>query len=421
MSQLHKQLRASTRESHENLEQSAFFKTWVAGELPLTAYVDWLRVMTVLTGVLEQELDRSSEPVVQRLWRPEMRRLHLLRADAAAFDVVPSHSVNVVKPVLHFVQELRRWAIERPVGLLGALYVFEGSVLGASILRDKLGALGDRNGKGQTYLSVSAESSGTRWPTFRRELDALELDSEQESQVIQTAEAVFRLLGEVLDALHPVEAMRITVANMLNDGAGRHAGSRDPREVAAGIDAGNETWNAFPYFEARYGARGRRFTHSDTVWLITLASLDWDGAVREIKWLAGVLAHRGMPSLLLEHHLYRLRHALIGAVPERQPVYERLGELAQYLKDRRLAALPDFHEIAETFTPTEPIAGVGAILAGAVADEASGIADASGKVKAWLTSSARFPEHWIAAVRQTLELARAHAAEFETESSLNGR
>ena len=119
------------------------------------------------------------------------------------------------------------------------------------------------------------------------------------------------------------------MSQAINFEAGTHDVTTDPRELVAAVDAGVRTWNVYPYFEARYGGRGRRFTRSDSAWLVTLASAEIDAARRQIKWLASLLAARGMPSLLFEEHLFHLREALVEAVPERAEVYGRLAELVR--------------------------------------------------------------------------------------------
>ncbi len=88
-----------------------------------------------------------------------------------------------------------------------------------------------------------------------------------------------------------------------NPEAGTHAVSTDERELRAGREAAAQSWDECPYYEARFGERGRLFCDSDTSWLITRCDAGRGNALRDIRWLGGVLSSRGIPQILLERHL----------------------------------------------------------------------------------------------------------------------
>ncbi len=410
MPSLHQRLRDATREKHEWLERYPFFQALMNGKLPLSSYVAWLRTLTTVVGVLEWEVEDSTAPDVSGLWRPDMRKLPLLRADAAAFDSEPSTAAEAVQPTLELVEALRRWGRDNPAGLIGALYVFEGSALGAKVLRKKLAEQYRLRRAGLSYVSAYGRSVRLQWQTFCDRLNALELSSEDEARVVAAASAVLEKLGRIVAHLHPAQDDAYAVLNMLNLSAGGHEVTRDPRELLASIDAGVRTWAQYPYFEARYGDRGRCFTRSDGAWLVTLAYCDMERTVHQIDWLAGLLSHRGMPSLLLEEHLFHLQEALVRAVPERADHYRQLGANGERLRAKRLAALPGFDRVAASFGRVRPLANVGPIIAGAVVDERFGIDDAVDSVVRWLTGSQRFSADWISAVERTVTRARSSAA-----------
>ena len=137
----------------------------------------------------------------------------------------------------------------------------------------------------------------------------------------------------------------------INPLAGNHPVSSDPREVAASAAAGERSWREFPYYEARFGERGRRFGHSDSAWL-SLASRHGEQHLRrEVLWLGEVLSARGMPQWMLERHLEFLHDELVKAVPQRREAYDKLLSAAMMLRDRRLWRLgeDDFRALAEAF------------------------------------------------------------------------
>lgn len=196
-------------------------------------------------------------------------------------------------------------------------------------------------------------------------------------------------------------------ASAVNPDAGLHKVTGDPAELEAARRAADDTWAAFPYYEARFGERGKRFGFSDAGWLVTLCDRTKDDACEQVQWLAVVLSSRGMPSVMLEHHLGTLCDRLCVALPERAAKYETLRACARELRQQRRARLSDsrLHEIA-ALMPASPVPGIGELLASAAADEANGIARAISSMEEWLTDRNRFEPVWIAAVERTIAAAR---------------
>lgn len=203
----------------------------------------------------------------------------------------------------------------------------------------------------------------------------------------------------------------------LNPEAGNHPITEDPRELSAALRAGVITWEAHPYYERRFGERGRRFTRSDSAWIASLAELPENYVVGQVVWLGGVLASRGMPRLLLEEHLATLAAELTEAVPERRDDYNKLASASGELRRERLACIEEaaFNELASAFEArigqdhSGGFAGMGRILVAAAADEAGGLARAVLKVEEWATDPARFSPAWIREVRRTIAEARRAA------------
>lgn len=180
-------------------------------------------------------------------------------------------------------------------------------------------------------------------------------------------------------------------AHQLNPAAGDHPIADDPREVEAALRAGERTWAEYPYYDQRYGERGRAFTRSDSAWLVTLASENEDTVAAQVAWLGRLLAARGMPRLLLERHLVTLREELVAAVPERAEAYAALARAAVVLADARRETVSDarvaalgqrFDELTDGALPR-----TGELIAAAAADERAGIAQAVPSLMAWLTEA----------------------------------
>ena len=95
----------------------------------------------------------------------------------------------------------------------------------------------------------------------------------------------------------------------------------DSREIKAALTAGARAWAEYPYLEKRFGERGHRFTNSDSCWLATLHESTQDEADRQVHWLAGILANRGIPTVILISHLsFYLKNWPGLSLPEKNPM-----------------------------------------------------------------------------------------------------
>lgn len=217
---------------------------------------------------------------------------------------------------------------------------------------------------------------------------------------------------------HTAAPPRTQPASARNPTAGDHAVTADPLEIAAAERAIRRSWAEFPYYARRFGARGRSFSSSDSGWLVTLASLTRDGACAQALWLGTVLAARGMPRWMLEHHIGLLADELTRVRPGPEWAhYGRFHDCADALRARRLARLDEdaFRELEHAFDArVEPgdlrrLRRMGGILVAAVADERDGIGLAVPSVVSWATDPDRFGDDWIAAVHETVAEARVRA------------
>lgn len=212
--------------------------------------------------------------------------------------------------------------------------------------------------------------------------------------------------------------------SQLNFEAGSHAVPEDPVELAAALRAGERSWARFPYYAARYGERGRRFTRSDSAWLATIVGSDVPVVEQRILWLGGLLAARGMPQWLLELHLEVLHDELCAAVPARRDDYATLlagAALLRGLRERHLGPDGLAAHTAAFAARVGPewdarLPETGGLIAAAVADEAAGVARAVASLVAWLCEPPRFPTRWISAVEATLTEAR-----LQVETSTRAR
>jgi hypothetical protein len=203
----------------------------------------------------------------------------------------------------------------------------------------------------------------------------------------------------------------------INPEAGSHPVPSDPREMHATLRAADICWQRFPYLAERYGERGLRFTRSDSAWLATLAGLGMPRVSEQVFWLRGVLATRGVPSLMLQSHLEILCGELDAAIPEEGAAHARLRRAAADLCEARRAHVSDERAAALSYAFdgeagagwVSRLPGTAHLLVSAVADEADGSVGAIGSLDCWLTDARRFPPAWIAAVGTVLSRASGAA------------
>lgn len=410
-------LRTETQDRHRQVEAQPFFNALAAKDLPLESYVGLLRALETVYATLEAAASAATHPAVAAVWQDSMRKLPLLQRDLAYFTQhrLPEMPVATLYALL-LADEIRRAASDDPAALLGYLYVFEGSTLGGIVLRSQVEQafkLKDRSGL--AYLSSYDKQIAAAWREFSRRMSAAPLSTSEQDRIVATAGRTFAGIEQIVQGLYPIpEQEMAAMVQALNPEAGHHVIADDPREIEAALRAGERSWRQVPYYEWRYGERGRRFTWSDSSWIVTLSRHSEAVATHQLDWLSRVLASRGMPRWLLEQHLQVLHDELAIAIPEHRHTYALLAHQAERLRDLRHQQLdePAFHALAAEFAAlvgpdwAERFAGTGYLLVAAVADERAGIKSAVTSVEGALTDPQQFPQPWIDAVHAIIDKAR---------------
>jgi heme oxygenase len=427
---LTEQLKAETFPAHAQLQTAPFFAALAACQLPLESYVGQLRALAILHGVLEPALAACPDERVRSVWQDDMRKQPLLRQDLWYFEPrVVADLKEAADAALKTAETLRRLSLDQPLALLGSIYVLEGSTLGAGVVRPMVARAFLLTGnEGLAYLHSYGGAARDHWQQFQHRLNGLELSVAERGQIVQAANDFFQQLETVFRALYPfTPESKIFLATSINPEAGRHAVPADPVEVAAAVRAGDLCWDRFPYFEQRYGERGRRFARSDAAWQATLYQFAPEQISQQVRWLGRVLAGRGMPTLLLQDQLEILVQELSAATPGKKSDYEKLlpaaGDLhatrRQHLTDDQLQTLAAGFDQAVGPEWSARLPHTGNLLGCAVADELAGSELAVASLRPWLTDATRFPAAWIAAVETTLALARDLARGAHQHQTLN--
>ncbi len=414
-------LREAVLPVHRRIEALPFFAALAGRTLPVERYVDQLRAMAIVETTLERAAAQAQDPAVRAVCPAATLRARLLLDDLGFFD---RHGPLPDDPeptgaALDLAGEVLLAAAERPLRLLGSLYVSQGATLGNQVHREDAAACAGGGG-GATWYAGGGKETGPRFRGFCAALDGLALGETAHGEAVEAAVSSIAGLERIHIALSPAaRPERRFLATTYNAEAGAHEVPADAAESAAAVRAGDRCLEEFPYFLERWGERGIRYTRSDVNWLATLAGLTPGDAMQQTRWFAGVLARRGMPSLLLERQFLLLEEELSLAAPARR--WSLLGDAARDLAARRLQVLPESvaEPLAVSFVAS---AGHGSeaerrrvarLLLAAVADEATGVAGTVAALTAWYRDG-RFPASWNAAV--DVLLCDAFAATRRTRS-----
>ena len=416
-----KRLKEETKECHLKLEVLPYIRFLIDRKLPLESYVNQLRALAIIHGVLESELAACEDGRIKEIWEDGLRKLPLLEKDLAFFAPrIVADADSCIAAAHAMTEKIRIRGIEQPLTLLGYLYVMEGSTLGNTMHLPDISAIFRlRGADGCSYYASYQEQVHKHWKQFAKKMNSMLDDPSSYDSIIAAAREAFSGLQVLYTALYPLAKTdkRFHVTR-INPEAGNHPIPADEREIEAALRASARGWNEFPYFAHRYGERGRRFADSDSCWLATLVALDEEIVQGQIDWLCRLLATRGMPSLLLERSLLFLYEELLVAVPDKQEGYEKLRTQADRFRQARGKRLPEAEvdsmvveferavgaEMAATYRNT------GQLLAAAVADERNGIEGAVASMRAWLADAERFSAPWIAAVDESIARAQSAAA-----------
>jgi heme oxygenase len=414
MSLLRDHLKAETADSHERLETLPFFRALHAGQLPKIAIVSLLRSLSIVHGALERTLSGGS---ISGAWSGHLAGLHVLVVPkvprlSADLESVGGEGLPSVTPAIRsaieYAAEILAYA-DTPLDLVGALYVLEGSQNGGIVLKRAYARCLSIPEDRLSYFGSYGADTASHWRKFCELLNVLPLDEDQVKRVSRSAMHCFERLACICAALFPHDSRGLShQATDINFEAGAHAIPQNPPEILLALRAGRAAWEQYPYLEQRYGERGRRFTSSDSCWLVALTRLPAESVTKNLEWLRTVLAGRGIPTVILEAHLAaiclafaedHLEQAHPGACFEPFLV-RRAGER------RALRAQQDIVELIDLFDRrlgacTGPTVDSAArLIASAWFDERSGIVGALAAVQGWFVDAGRFPVQWIAMVNE---------------------
>lgn len=186
-------LKHETADIHRQIEQRPYSRALVERRLPVQAYVGHMACQLRYVRALEQ---RAGD--LPQLWRGTMFRSPRLAADLAALEADCGLSgaayAVAADPFVAAITDADRST------LAGMVYVNEGSMLGARILRRHLAAGLGIDDSRMTYVLGDGDALGPRWVAFRERLDQLDDDvGIDAARVVDGARRAFDFVGALAD------------------------------------------------------------------------------------------------------------------------------------------------------------------------------------------------------------------------------
>ena len=422
----HKKLKKSIEELHTKTNKIPYINQLMKNDIPLISYIGHLRALAIIYGTLESYIDNYKDEKLIPFLNGYKPKLPLILADLEHFKAAEHKTIlPAINQAMGIADKIMLYNVNSPYKLLGYIYTLEGSINGGKILRKNfIEAFDLKNNDGVNYFSSYDENFIVFWENFKEKLSKIS-DEVNQKEVLESSTEIFNELLNIFHTLYPLKENELSDhITSFNPEAGNHTLPDDPKEINAAITAAIICWNEFPYYEKRYGGRGKRFAFSDSLWLVTLCELTFNEALKQILWLSNFLAIRGMPTYLMEFQLKVLYEELIKAKTTSVERYSNILKIEYYFrKHREIYFNESFFENCNSFFEKNYNLNkidndlcnilkknIGILIASSIIDDKSNIPDALSSFKDWITNNEVFPDKWILAVEKTYT---------EIESNLN--
>lgn len=181
---------------HRQIESTPYARAIFSGSIGPQDYARSLVEFLHVHESLEDQLAKFSE--IGLYDAVSMSRSESLRRDLAWWGGLAEEAP--LESSARLIAAFEQWGLDRPIGLFGALYVFEGSRMGSMILAGSLSkGLGvpPHPGMGLDYHVDGIADRPRTWRGFRESLNSLDLTPEDREAVVASAVSTMSLLCEL--------------------------------------------------------------------------------------------------------------------------------------------------------------------------------------------------------------------------------
>lgn len=203
-------LKVATQPLHDAVESNAFQKAFGSGQLSREDYIRWLVQMHAVHYALEDALPSllKQDQRVDKIVTPDQFRCYRI-LDDLAFLGSRLLAVPLVLAAIETQAYISELARDRPLALLGFVYVLEGSTNGNHYAARGLRKAFGLENEGTSYLDPYGKEQRKKWGQFKSDMDAADF-SESEVEAIKAAACrAFELIGGIGTGLaEPVDATK---------------------------------------------------------------------------------------------------------------------------------------------------------------------------------------------------------------------
>ncbi len=198
-------LREATADLHAKAEGHPFQTSLVRGTVATEEYARWLGQMLLIHTALEGRLAelRTQRSELGPMIRDDLFQADRLRADLRHHGIDPE-SLRPLPATVDFVAWIDRTASERPLALLGANYVLEGSKNGNRFIAKALMRRGGEvpsSNAGFRYLDPHGEAQRPMWQEYRQTMNAMPIDPADADAMEDAARRTFAAITRLSDDL----------------------------------------------------------------------------------------------------------------------------------------------------------------------------------------------------------------------------
>jgi len=193
-------LKEETWGLHTRAEKHPLQASIVRGQLPRAQYAEHLGQMLLVHRALEKHLARLVEmdERVGSVVRSEQFQEPYLLDDLSHFG--GSTEPDPLPATLALIDKFHSEASARPLFLLGAHYVLEGSNNGNRFIAKAVRpAYGLEPGKGDRYLDPYGDEQPAKWGAFKAAMEAAEFSGEDQQTILDGANAMFEGMIAMFD------------------------------------------------------------------------------------------------------------------------------------------------------------------------------------------------------------------------------
>ncbi len=176
-------IRAAIADSHEAIEQTGFSKGMMEGWLSRRDYACGLKQLWLVHSVLEEAIVDQTQ--VTAFFTPEMIRSQAIQEDIVdlGFDLDSFEMLAETKNILDFILDQKTGS---PLGLLGCLYILEGSRMGSLVIVGPLRRTLDiplETTRGLQYHLQDAQNTPSRVRALKEKMNQAGFNETESKQI----------------------------------------------------------------------------------------------------------------------------------------------------------------------------------------------------------------------------------------------